>query len=124
MTKGNKTWQATFQVGWIEHFLWLSYSSLLSGGICRYCILFPEQPHQGSGLGVGSTRSGVLILSPFQKPYTKALGRDNILVCHEETLAAERADLFLRNFTKPEERINSIMMREKEKQLEENRHVL
>ena len=61
---------------------------------------------------------------PFQKPYTKALGRDGILVCHEETLAAERADLFLRNFTKPEERIDSILMREKEKQLEENRHVL
>ncbi len=29
--------------------------------------------------------------------------------------AAERADLFLRNFDKPEQRIDSILMREKEK---------
>ena len=90
-----------------------------------YIILFREQHHRGSGLGVGSSRSGILILSPFQN--TKALGKDGILVCHEETLMhhhAERADLFLRNFTKPEERIDSILMREKEKQLEVIRHVL
>ncbi len=93
----------------MERFRWLSYSSILSGEICRYCILFPEQPHRGSRLGVSSNRSGVLILPPFQKPYTKALGKDGILVQHEASVmhhhAAERADLFLRNFDKPKERI-------------------
>ncbi len=76
---------------------------------------------------MSSNRSGVLILSPFQKPYTKALGKDGILVQQEASVmhhhSAERADLFLRNFDKPEE-IDSILMREKENQLEENKHIL
>ena len=84
VTKQGKTWNVSFQHKWLEQFPWLSYSAVLSGGICRYCILFPEQPVRGSNLGVGS-RSGILVLSPYQKPYSKALGKDGVLVCHEQT---------------------------------------
>ena len=38
--------------------------------------------------------------------------------------AAETADLFIRNFTNPDESIDSRLMRDKEQQLEENRHVV
>ena len=82
VTKLGKTWNISFQHKWLEQFRWLSYSAILSGGICRCCILFPEQPVRGSNLET-SCRSGVLVLSPYQKPYSKALGKDGVLVCHE-----------------------------------------
>ena len=95
--KLGKTWNVSFQMRWLEQFPWLSYSSILSGGICRYCILFQEQPGRGEGLGHGS-RSGILILSPYQNPYFKTLGKDGILICHDRTVmhhrAAERVDFF------------------------------
>ena len=128
VTKQGKTWNVSFQYRWLEQFPWLSYSSVLSGGICRYCILFPEPPVRGSSnLGVGS-RSGTLVLSPYQKPYSKALGKDGVLVCHEQTQmhchAAERADLFLRNFNNPSERVDVRLMKEREQQVDENKHIL
>ena len=42
VTKNGKTWNVSFQLRWLEQFPWLSYSSVLCGGICRYCVLFPE----------------------------------------------------------------------------------
>ena len=85
----------------LDQFPWLSYSSFLSGGICRYCILFPEAPARGNWLGRGSP-AGVFILSPYNSPYSKALGKDVILVCHDRAVmhcrAAVQADLFLQNY--------------------------
>ena len=99
----------------------------LEVAICQYCILFPEKPGRGSNLGVGS-KSGLLILSPYQKPYSKALGKDGLLVCHEQTSmrchAAERADFFIRNFNSPSERVDSRVMKEREQQVDENKHIL
>ena len=110
VTNLGKTWNIFLQMRWLEQFPWLSYSSILSGGICRYCFLFSEQPGRGEGLGRGS-RSGILILSPYQSLYSKALGKDGILTCHDRTVmhhrAAERIDLFLQNFTHPSERVDS-----------------
>lgn len=52
-------------------------------------------------------REEVLVLSPYQKSYSKALGKDGILVCHEETVmhrnAAEKADLFKQNLPNPDQ---------------------
>ena len=113
-------------MSWLERFPWLSYSTLLSGGICRYCILFPEPPARGDRLGQGSR--GVLVLSPYKTPYSKALGKDGILVCHDHALmhcrAAERADLFIRNYNNPDERIDARLMKEKDQQASENKHIL
>jgi hypothetical protein len=127
VTKQGKTWKVSFQHRWLEQYPWFSYSAVLSGGICRYCILFPEQPGRGSNLGIGN-RSGILVLSPYQKPYSKALGKDGVLVCHEQTQmhchAAERADLFLRNFHNPSERVDMRLMKVREQQVDENKHIL
>ena len=127
VTKNGKTWNVSFQLHWLEHFPWLSYSSVLSGGICRHCILFPEKPGRGDGLGC-SSRSGVLILSPYQSSYSKALGKDGVLSRHENTdmhrRSTEKADFFLRNFSHLNERIDSRLLRESDKLAEENKHIL
>ena len=43
-------------------------------------------------------RQGLVRVSPYQKPYTKALGKDRVLVTHEQTAmqkhASQKADLF------------------------------
>ena len=77
----------------------------------------------GDGLGRGS-RAGVLILSPYKSPYSKALGKDGILVCHDRAVMHSRADLFLRNYNNPSERIDTRLMRERDQQASENKHVL
>ena len=127
VTKNGKTWNVSFQLRWLEQFPWLSYSSVVSGGICRYCILFPEQPGRGEGLG-SRTRSGVLILSPYQGSYSKALGKDGVLVCHNYTVmhhrATERADLFLYNFLHTSERIDSMLLKQNNQLADENKHIL
>ena len=57
---------------------------------------FSEPTARGDGLGRGS-RAGVLIMFPYKSPYSKAIGKDGILVCHDHAVmhcqAAERAVL-------------------------------
>ena len=76
---------------------------MLQGGLCRNCVLFPEQPTRG---GRQTGKPGVLVLTPYQKPYTKALGKDGVLVLHEKSSmhyhSTEKADLFVQNFLNPE----------------------
>ena len=100
---------------------------MLAGGICRYCTLFPEPPGRGSSLGVGS-RSGILVLLPYKKPHSKALGKDGVPVCYEQTSmhcgSAQKADHFLRNFNNPDEMIDSRIRKQKDQQAEENQHYL
>ena len=67
-------------------------------------------------------------MSPYKSPYSKALGKDGVLVCHDCAVmhcrAAERADLFLRNYNNPSERIDTRLMRGRDQQASENKHVL
>ena len=127
VTKKGRTWKVSFQQHWLLEFTWLSYSYLLSGGICRHCILFPEQPGRGNGLGQGN-RSGTFILSAYQHSYSKALGKDGVLVSHSKSVmhvrATERADLFLRNFCHSNERIDSRLLQQGNHLAEENKHIL
>ena len=51
VTKSGKRWKVSFQRKWMEDYEWLSYSNVLQGGICRYCILFPEHPQRGGSKG-------------------------------------------------------------------------
>ena len=75
-----------------------------------------------------STRSGVLILSPYQGSYSKALGKDGVLVCHNHTVmhrcATERADIFFRNFLHTNERIDSRLLKQSDQLADENKHIL
>ena len=127
VTKAGKTWNACFQMRWLERFPWLSYSSILAGGICRYCVLFPERPDRGEPLG-HSSRSGVLVLSPYKGPYSKALGKDGVLVSHDSAVmhcrAAKRVDLFLRNYMHPSERVDYRLMKSRDQLADENKHIL
>ena len=118
VTKGGKTWSAHFQKRWLESFHWLSHSSVLEGGICRYCILFPEQLScRGGGL---SGKLSVLVLSPYQKPYPKALGKDGILTLHEKSgmhcHATEKGDFFVRGFQDPSERVDNRFLKQQTEQ--------
>ena len=127
VTKGGKTWNVSFQLHWLQLFPWLSYSSILSGGICRNCVLFPEQPGKGQALGQ-SKRPGVLVLAPYQTSYSKAYGKSGVLVCHENTLmhhrANERADLFVRNHHHSSERIDSRLLKQGNQIAEDNKYIL
>ncbi len=58
-------------------------------------IVYFSHSNQGGGGSQGG-KPGVLVISAYQKPYTKALGKDGILVCHEQSLMhrhdTEKAD--------------------------------
>ena len=72
-----------------------------------------------------SRRSGVLVLSAYKGPYSKALGKDGVLVSNDSTVmhyrAAESVDPFLRNYMYPSERIDSRLMKSRD---QENKHIL
>ena len=125
VTKSGKSWKVKFQQRWLDEFPWLSYSALLRGGICRCCILFTEGPKRGGSRG---SLPGVFVLSPYQHPYNKALGKDGILPSHEKNAvhvqAVERADLFRQNYCHPEERIDARLQSQQEKQANENKEIL
>ena len=91
--------------------MWLSYSTILEGRICKHCILFPEHPKRGGSQGA---IPGVLVLVVYQSPYNKALGKDGILVCYEKSLmhchATNQADLFLLSVRNPGSRIDVRLM--------------
>lgn len=38
-----------FNKEWLENHSWLAYSAKLSGGLCKYCVLFA--PPAGAGVG-------------------------------------------------------------------------
>ena len=67
----------------------------LSEKISETQHLFPEKPERG---GSEKTNPGASVHSPYQKPCTKALGKDGILITHERSsmhqLASERVDRF------------------------------
>ena len=75
--------------------------------------------------GSQGAKPGVLVLSAYQKPYTKAVG---ILVSHEKSAmhqhAAEQADFFKQNFRNPAKRIDSRLMKQNVQQEEENKEIL
>ncbi|KAL5509306.1 hypothetical protein EMCRGX_G004648 [Ephydatia muelleri] len=84
---------------------------LLRGGISRCCILFTQGPKRGGSHG---SLPGVFVLSPYQYPYDKALGKDGILGSHETSAAhvqaVERADLIRQNYCNPEARIDARLL--------------
>ena len=61
VTNQGKTWSVHIQKKWLDQFLWFPYSTVLSGGMRRYCIIFPKQLRKGGNLGA---HPGALVLSP------------------------------------------------------------
>ena len=68
------------------------------------------------------------MLSSYQKPYTKALGKDGILVHHEQNVmhqrTTERADCFKLTFIVPDLRVDSKLPKVRQEQQEENKEIL
>ena len=125
VTKKGKTWNVSFQCTWLEKFPWLSYSNILEGGICRYCILFPENPTRGGSQGANP---GVLVLTAYRSKYSKALGKDGVLVCHEQTqmhrTEMQLADTFLQTQRNPSVRVDSLLLRQQSERSHNNREIL
>ncbi len=125
VTKQGRCWNATFQLRWLEQFPWLSYNNKLEGGLCRYCVLFPQQPDRGGSQGANP---GVLVCSSYLRPYTKALGKNGILTSHDKSSmhcrAAEKADLFAQNFRNPDDRIDNQLLIQQNKQEQINKDIL
>lgn len=122
VTKGKKTWKVSFQSKWLKQFPWLCYSYILEGGVCSHCILFPYKVTKG-------TTPGVLVTVPYQKSYTKALGKDGILNCHEQSVmhkyATEQANLFKQTFENPDRyRVDSQLATSVANQATENKEIL
>ena len=71
---------------------------------------------------------GALVLSPYKRPYSKALSKDGILVCHEQTAmhrhTEERVDLFLQNYRRSDTRVDTQLMKQQQQVAEENKEVL
>ncbi|XP_014671927.1 PREDICTED: 52 kDa repressor of the inhibitor of the protein kinase-like [Priapulus caudatus] len=72
-TNQGRSYELAFQTQWLEQFAWLEYSSVLGGGICKYCVLFPPK----------NTKicTGVLVSTPLTN-LKKATGKDGLLVRH------------------------------------------
>ena len=93
---------------------------LLVMGSC--CILFPYRVTKGK-------TPGLLVAVPYQKSYSKALGKDGILNCHEQSVmhkyASHQADLFKQTFENPDRyRVDSQLATSVANQVIENKEYL
>ena len=125
VTKAGKTWIASFQRQWLTKFPWLVYSRRLKGGLCKSCILFPHRPEKGGRKGAAP---GVLVLQPFEKGLTRALRKDGILTCHEQSsmhaISQQQTCFFIHNEMSPEHRADSLLLSKAAQNEEENKEVL
>ena len=125
VTKNEKTWTVSFQRTWLDRFPWLSYSNFVKGGLCRYCIVFPDSPTRGGGQGASP---GVLVLSAYKYSYAKALGKDGILVCHEQSQmhrnSEQLVDVFIQTERNPNARVDTQLLAQADHQSQTNKEIL
>ena len=125
VTKNKKSWTVSFQHSWLEKFPWLVYSKLLDGGICKFCILFPEQPGREGARGA---KPGVwpyrLTMDRIQKllERTVSLFPTQRVTCIMVQLYEQT--FFRLNFENPSARVDSRIMLKAVDQQEENKTVL
>ena len=73
--KTEKTKTLSFQHSWMMQFPWLSFSKLLNGGICKFCVMFPQLDIQ---------HQHTFVTQPFTA-YKKALGKNSSLLKHHNS---------------------------------------
>lgn len=94
-------WNLKFQLSWLTTWSWLSYSKMLDGEFCKYCVLFNQ--NEGSH---GKQKLGKLVLEHFSN-WKKAIEEFNK---HENTnyhkMSVLNADNLLSVFNKNKDSID------------------
>lgn len=65
----------SFQSSWMNQFPWLTFSKLLNGGLCKFCVMFPQSDVQ---------HQNAFVTQPFTA-YKKALGKTSALLKHQNS---------------------------------------
>lgn len=104
--KGGKLVTLTYQESWMSggRAYWHVYSTVLSGGLCRACILF--------GRSEDNSKRGTFVKQAFQK-LEKAIGSSQknpgIINAHEQAehhkCTVQFAEDFIHNYEHPQSRI-------------------
>lgn len=59
----------------MNQFPWLTFSKLLNGGLCKFCVMFPQSDVQ---------HQNAFVTQPFTA-YKKALGKTSALLKHQNS---------------------------------------
>jgi hypothetical protein len=106
---------------WLHTYSWLSYSSVLQGALCRYCVLFKRK---WSAIDRAKNPLGQFVLKPLS-----SLNKANEHIqAHEKTeyhvFSKEQAENFIINFENPNKAIDLILDNENQEQEATNRKIL
>ena len=109
------------QHSWLSTYSWLSYSLVLQGVICRYCVLFNRK---WSSNDKAKNPLGQLVL----KPLTSLNNAHHFIQTHEKTdyhlFSKEQAENFVVNYINPDKSIDRILDNESQQQEVTNRKIL
>ncbi|KAK3091798.1 hypothetical protein FSP39_022710 [Pinctada imbricata] len=83
-TKSGHKKTLSFQASWMVQFPWLTFSKLLNGGLCKFCVLFPQSNFQ---------HQDTFVTSPFIS-YKKALGKKSSLLKHQSSEHHKNAKMY------------------------------
>ena len=132
--RGEKIGKRYLNANHLESFLWLAISkhnTELSGGWCKFCILF-KTSDSGGGRGAGICRGGgqqmgSLVNKPLQD-FSDLTGKGGSLTLHEKSnfhkLCAQRANDFLARMRNKDYDVRNLISTERAKQASENRSFL
>ncbi|CAF2865997.1 unnamed protein product [Rotaria sp. Silwood2] len=117
----NQKMRSVCQHSWLTTYPWLSYSSILQGVLCRYCILFQRK---SSPNDPAKNALGQLVV----KPLTSLNKANEYFRSHEKTdyhlFSKEQAELFINNYTDTSKSIDHILDSEYQQQEASNRKIL
>lgn len=106
---------------WLSRYPWLSYSLVLSGVVCRYCVLFKRKC---SSTDRAKNSLGQLV----SKPLTSLHHAHEEMQCHEKTsyhvFSKEQAENFIINYSTPDNAMDRVLDKEDQGQISTNRKIL
>jgi hypothetical protein len=119
--KVHQKMRSVCQHSWLSTYPWLSYSLILRGVLCRYCVLFKRKWSQTDR---AKNPLGQLVL----KPLTSLHKAHDYFQLHEKTdyhlFSKEQAEKFTLNYLNPNNAIDHILDSECQQQEATNRKIL
>lgn len=116
-----KIMRSVCQHSWLSTYSWLSYSLVLGGVFCRYCVLFKRR---WSSADRAKNSLGQLV----SKPLTSLHNANEEIQSHEKTnyhiFSKEQAENFIINFSTPDKAIDRVLDKEDQEQIATNRKIL